>query len=844
MKKIIQKAGILFVVFILACIFFYIRTDEYTFSETSDSITSPKASLPLISFGVNGNEINLTRGYSIKRDGHFNRNHITPISTSGEFQIFINEMGQSVKKLDAAVLVTPDMTEYDNVSIQVFEEDETKRKIANIKLSKELTPRQEYMLRVTLTNSDGNSIYYYTRLMVANFGNLTESIAFVNKFHATTFDKNTVDTLNDYMEVDEDLVISDYSHIDIKANLESLSYGELEPTELYKSVPSISEYNPTYVSAYLDFVLSAYTTNGLETFNCKEEYRFNYTTKKTYLMNYDRYMNTVFEGNYVTNEGNLKLGISNNPQTRRLYSEDNKQFLFVYGDSLYHMNTKTNEITRVHTFYDKDNLIRNSISEYDYNMLLIDNDGNASFAVYGYISKGAYEGRTGIIYYRYNASDKVIAEQMFIPLDMEFADMNEDLLKVSYTSETDVYYFTMFNSFYSYELDTNVLKELIADMGDNWLYFEKENTLVYNETTELSSNKRVVIRNLATKTETYITAPEGKQINILGTVDNRIVTGLADMNNVALNDDSSIMVPYESVSICEIDGTEVKKVEGSKGQYICEVGLEKGIISYELYKRISERTDDSYAVYEYVKKDVLINLTKEESETKNYNSKLLEKTKTEYYMTMPISYKPSKEPKLKETSFKVITKETQAIVSPRIEEHFYAYGYGQIVDSGENLGPVLNAARSVNGAVIAPDGTIIWQKGITKDDRELKITPAYARECGGYREAIIKMICTYKGITPKEEFNPGKISFYDYLKTSISTNAVCLSDVNLDNLTYFIADGNPIIASYKDYYVLIHSYNKTYVAFYDPVSRQKTKLTKDEAEKAINQAGGVYYIFY
>ncbi|MDD6102316.1 MAG: hypothetical protein PUB67_04320 [Clostridiales bacterium] len=845
MKNILIRAGIIFAVFIAACIFFFLSLDEHSFSEADVSFVDSKASLPLISFIVNGNEINLTKGYTVKRDDRINRKHITPVGSERELSVVINEMGQDIKKLDAAVLVMPDMTEYENISSQIFEKDESGRKVVKLKLSKELVPRREYTMRVSLTNSNGNVIYYYTSLMFADFGDLSQSMLFVNDFHRKTFDKNEVYSLDAYMEADEDKQINDYAHIDITATPEALSYGEMSPTEIYRSIPNITEYNKTYVSVYLDFYLSAYTTNGLEKFKCKEEYRFNYTPKKTYLMSYDRYMDTVFEGNYVSVKDNgIKLGISNAPQTQRVYSPNRNQLMFVYNNELYHMNIKDNVLTRLHTFLDEESLIRNSVPEYAYNMFSIDNEGNASFAVYGYIGKGVYEGRNGIIYYKYDSADKLLTEQMFIPLNMDFADMDSDFMRVSYTSETDVYYFTMFDSLYSYELETGALNESVENLGQNWLYFDNSKTIVYSDSENITENKKIIIYNIASKERKDIICGDNSIINILGTVDERIVMGTATKKNVSITDKGEQLIPYDSISIIDIQGNTVKKLDSPEDRFIEGVSFDKGIISYKLCMLKSEASEDTFAVYETVGRDVLVNLTRDEADSRNYTSRLLEKTKTEYYMTMPSNYKTEKAPKLEKCLFRVINKDTQVLLRLREARTFAASAFGKILKSDINLGPVLSAAKGSNGTVMAPDGSVIWKKGITTDEKNLKITQYKADAAGGFRQAVIKMLCSYKGITPEQEYNPGKISFYDYIKKYISANTVCLTQAELGNILYFVSNGNPAIASYKDYYVLIYAYNKTDVEFYDPVAGKAVKQSKQEAEKAFLQAGGVYFITY
>ena len=79
------------------------------------------------------------------------------------------------------------------------------------------------------------------------------------------------------------------------------------------------------------------------------------------------------------------------------------------------------------------------------------------------------------------------------------------------------------DSYYSYELDTNVLHTIISDMGENWLYFEKEKKLVYDEKQDKSSNTKIALYDIEKQETEYIEAPAGKVISLLGTIDKRMV---------------------------------------------------------------------------------------------------------------------------------------------------------------------------------------------------------------------------------------------------------------------------------------------------------------------------------
>lgn len=844
MKKLAIRAAILLTVFIAAFVFFYIRLDEASYTEASDVSITQKSVLPLVSFMVNGNEINLTKGYTKKNDSATNRRLITPVSTEKSLTVIIDQQSQLVRRLEATLVSIPDLNEIETQNVQVFETDDEGRRLAPIKFASEMAPGDEYLLRVNLTNSEGNNIFYYTRLMVADFGSLSGSVEYVNNFHNVSYDKEQVDSLKNYMETDENVVVDNYAHIDITASLDVLSYGEMNPTEVYRSVPCISEYNKTYVCAYIDYSIDAYTTNGQETFTCKEEYRFRYTPNRIYLMNFDRYMETVFRADYLSTDRNLKLGITNSPSQERLYSPNGEHFLFVQGDSLYHMDVVNNKITKVHTFYDDIHLEKNGLREYGYNMLIMDDDGNASFAVYGYMSKGSYEGRTGLIYYGYDGHKKELTERMFVPIDMEYADMKDQLLKVSYTSESDVYYFTLFDSLYSYELETGVLQTVVADLGANWLYFEDSKTIVYSENPDMKSNKKLIIRHLVERTEEYIECDSESIIGLIGTVDGRIVYGVAGNSNLVVADDGENKLPFNQVSIVEIDKKVVKEITATEGQCLSGIRIENGLIAYDVLSLEKAAEGDSLAVYNKVNDAVLLNVTVNKTVKDNYVSKLLEKTKTEYYMTMPVNYKGETAPQYYTTTTKMISGDTQVAVDVPKANAYYAFAYGTIAEASDNLGPVINAAKEKNGIVVNERGEVIWRKGIYNESKEIKYNKISVKTAGDERIAIAKMLAGSIGEVLKEEFDPSKASFIDYLKENISPNMTHMTGCDAENLKNFLSEGHPVVATYKGHYVLLISYSRTKLAYYDPTTEKRNSESIVDLVRTLKQDGEEFYIFY
>ena len=847
MKKIIIRAVVLLAVFCTAFALRFMTIDEHSASTGKLSTSVGSASLPLLSFTVNGNEINLTEGHTMPVDDTVGRQSITPVSTEQKLSINIDAGNMSIKKMEFSVHELPDLNVLEEQELNDLKHAPGQRTTEQISLSQAMTAGKEYLFKVVLINSEGKRIYYYTRLQPANFGNLTKSIEFVRNFHLATFDKEKITEYEKYLETEDGRINEDFSHVTIKDDIETISYGSLEPAEVYRMIPTITEYNDRFASVAYNFWVQAYTDRGLETFRCLEGYRFKYGDDRMILYNYDRTMETAFDpGFFDLMGGKLMLGITSDPEVETLVSADKSCMLMSYQGTLWMLDLKNNVLTEVLSYKNKDEFYRQPEAEYDFDLLSIDNEGNAEFAVYGYIGKGGYEGRNGILYYHYYPRDNRIEEKMFIPANIGMSELKDSFGRVSFTSEMGIYYFTYFNAYYSYELDTNVLHTIISDMGDNWLYFKKKGMLVYNENTELAENKRIVVYDTEKQEQHYIEAPSGKIISLLGTVDDRIVYGVAGAGDFSFFDDGRLMVPYDSIVIAEINGDSVKKYMPEEGKYVCDLSFEEGIISMKLYEKLSSASGTKKAQFEESDKDVIVDLNKTSAPPVNYVSDTNEKLRKVFLLNMPQTYQPESGPKVRTAVTTVISKDTSVGLKSSKKPYYYSTAFGRNIYMSTDLAACMKYADEAAGSVVDHNGNVVFRRSYFSEEKTLERlkVPAGADEMKS-RQAALYMLLNYYGI-PEENIDCDltEKSMLEWMDIKLGKNAAVLNKADVNLLCYFISEGNPVIAAADDGYGILYAYTKKYIYMMNPVSGEKKRFEMAEAQKYFDNAGGKYYVSY
>lgn len=844
MKKILMRMAVLLVIFAAGFAVYYNTIEEHTDIAKTLATGVSQPALPVISFRVNDNEINQTEGYTQSIDADCPRGSITPLSTEQKFDILINSKQTGVRKLETALLDIPGLNVIESREYTAFGRSGS-RQMVETAVGETLSPGREYLLKVILTDSEGRKIYYYTRLEIAGYGNLAGSLDYVENFHACTFDKEKTAELDKYMETEEDRVNNDFSHVDIKDDLDTLSYGTLSVSEVYRYVPTITEYNENFVSVNLRFWVSAYTEEGLETYQCNEGYRFRYSDSRVYLYNYERNMDALFDAAFFDlSRSAYKLGITGGEQPECLYSEKKKHILFSYQGVLWHLDMDTNTLTEVLSYRDSTDHDRQPDPEYEFTLLSVDDEGNADFAVFGRMGKGGYEGRRGILYYHYFAGEDRIEERMYIPINLSLEEIRDEFGKVSYTSEMGIFYFTLLDSYYSYELDTNVLHTEVEDMGDNWLYFEDSNLLVYDANPDPAQNTEIVLKDVKEGNTQIIKADAGKIISILGTVDGRIVYGDAAAENISFFEDGSVNIPYEKLVIADTDGSTVKEYKPGNGLYVCGVEVEPGLISMMRYRMTKKASGNDRAVFEYVDKDVIINLYKAAEKTKQTTSSVNPGTGTEYYFSLPTSYAPEKSAARRIAVTTVVTKDTSAAVIAEKKGRLKVYAYSYELPCENDIGKALSLAYDNAGTVTDEYGRVIWRRSVTESEKKLsEFAGTPATESLGVSNAVLASICAYYG----SELNAASCSMaekplYLWLKDELDKDVYYTKDATLESMLYFVSDGNPLITKFEGNFVIITAYTGNTVTFYNPLTGDNKKMTKEKAETAFTEAGGVYIV--
>ncbi|MDO4165979.1 MAG: hypothetical protein Q4D32_01095, partial [Eubacteriales bacterium] len=402
MKHLYIFTGLLFT-FIASFLFF--QRDIPSISVTTTTATSLQDStFPIVYLQDDKYTINTLHGYSSELNSGEIRESITPLDTKKTFSVKIDENESKIKRLNYALRDIANNKVIEEGSIIALEKKDS-YKVAKIKLKEALETSTEYGLQITLTTNYSKKIHFYTRIKYyENDFFLSEKMDFASNFHNACFDGGESFDIARYLEsnTNDD---STYADVDIHSNYKLITWGKLNPKRLTTPVPTIKEINIETAAIQQTYFVSAETPSGKETFQVKEFYRIRYSSGQIYLLYFRRTMEAMFDPNLISvKKSEFKIGISGDDDLEINSSDSNNKVAFVRNGSLWYYDMKTNKLYEVFTFEkDSKDYLRDCYDQHDIKILKVDDDGNMSFVVYGYMNCGDYEGRVGILLYDYSA---------------------------------------------------------------------------------------------------------------------------------------------------------------------------------------------------------------------------------------------------------------------------------------------------------------------------------------------------------------------------------------------------------------------------------------------------------
>lgn len=811
MKRILKKAGILLLVFLLGTV----GTALLLNSEFTDNRSDfNDAVFPEVMIDMNGTLINRMYGYAQPMQTDFTRDSVTPLDTSKKLTFKVNPYDSEVQSFSYEIRTSDGSKVLENKKIKNLSKEDGYLSV-DVEIGSDLRMNQEYSMQIALEMKESTA-YYYTRVVSRSQVHASDYVAFVKYFCEACLDKNSADALGSYLEPKTTGASTNYSGININSSLSEVSWGTLAPQLRQEGIPVIKEINETTASVTLEYQITSQNENEeTEIYDVKEFYRMKYQDTRIYLLDFRRSANQVFDGTLpVCSDDGIILGVRDK-NVEYMMNDAATVIAFVQEGDLWSYSPGNEKINQIFSFRKaEDGDFRDSRTQHDIKIVRVTDEGDIDFVLYGYMNRGSHEGYEGIGVYHYNHDKNVAEERAFIPVSESFEFLKKDLEKLSYVNEKNELFLILAKNLYKINIEDNS-SEILEKGIKNANFVSSDNNdhaaWLVSEGDEKGNIKEIDFDTCKTR----LIAPQKEQkLRTVGFMNEDLIYGILDKSDILKDEEGHKSVGIRTLRIEDFDGN-VKKEYQKDGLYITDISVGDTLIEFELSAKSG---DTSYVAQ---KKDTIMNNKKAAANTVRTElvsaSRTGVRVKLVFNMTKQTDSPLTMYAKVSSTDEKDIVLDTQI---PQ-ETAYYVYGQGELDSIYTDPAKAVQRADTLGGVVLNRAQQYVWERG----NKKTKI------QIGTEELPDILLQGTYDIKTLKKSLK----------KTG---TVIDLSGCSLDSVLYEVSAQRPVIAKTgTNTSVLIVGYDEYNTYLYDPVKKETYPYGLNDSTDLFQKAGNVFITY-
>lgn len=829
MKEKVKRAGILTFVFLIAVIVFSFLTNQGNADMTADM---GGATLPRIQIVSGEYEINPLVGYVSEMNVGKMRSTITPVDFQSGITLRIEEGVLPIKAL------TYEVCSSDGKEILYKEKRKEIGEEPSLTFPGLELADREAILKLTL-HTEKQDIYYYTRICTKEGTDSDACLAFAERFHNMTFGKENTESIAAYLENGtEDDETENLQKVTIHSDAEHLTWGELRPQIKGEVSRSIKEISGNYMTIVYDYeVECAGEQDETEVYQIREYLKVRYAEGTEYLLDYERTMEQELDasGNVLDNNGIL-LGIAKE-ELPYMANEAGTIVSFVQAGELWNYNQSQDALSLVFSFADSEGYdIRNLCKEHEIQIVSVNEQGDTTFKVIGYMNRGEHEGEVGTAIYFFDIEKNFVEEKAFIPDNIS----SEILLKeqeqlVYYNEQQEVLYAMKEGTLYKVDLEKGKKEALVENLEkDQYVSSKDGRLLAYQTVSSLENAEEVKVLDFVTGKERTVTCSSGEFIRPLGFISEDFVYGIGRKEDAGAFVTGEHVCPMYKLEIRDTDNEVVKTYQADQ-VYVTGVTVEEKML-------ILDRVVKNESVYTAVAKDYIT--SNEEVEKSNISVETY--TSDEKERQVRIKYESGisdKKPKLLKP--KQVLFENPVLIPFEEEgeaEVFYTYGKGKLLGIYASAADAIRQANENQGLVVSESQKYVWERGnrsLVYDIAGVDLSPYQE---GNTLAAALNRLFAYEGKTVDAagEMAAGKKPI-EILQEQFLGNVLDLQGCSPEELCYILGKGTPIIAMTDlNNAVLLIGYNDSMITYVKPDTGEKVSVPYEELEALTVTSGNTY----
>lgn len=837
--KVAIKILVCILTFLAALGLFDLLLNRRTVEMTSEM---NQATIPVVSVQYADVILNRMEGHKKRMEPAYMRESITPLSDGRILTLLIDTFDAKVQKIAYEVRSVDGARLVEDSEVENFLEKHGTI-TTTITLKDLLEDHKEYSFITILTLESGEELFYYTRIIKAYEYDAASKITFARQFSEKTFDETGLN--NDiamYLESDATGDNTNFAHVDIHSSFEMVTWEDLEVERVSEVIVTLQELAPTTATVSLSYVVCLPNGRQKNYYQVKEHYRLRKGTERIYLLDYERTMDGYFfEEENVFFGDKIMVGISESDLSLT-ESEDGNQIAFVKSGALFACNNNNGSCARVFSFYDEGNWDwRTRNDKHGIRIFHISENGDISFAVFGYINRGMHEGETGILVYSYNGVTNTLEETVFLPYEKSFEMLRENVEKLSYMNKDGQLYLYLEGMIIKVDTVTCEYEVVVKNITDQTFQVSEDHTMVvWMEGENPYGAREMVLLDLSTGSKSAIKAGAGECVKSLGFMGEDLLYGIARREDITTDATGEVTFPMYVLQICNKFGILLKSYE-QEGLYITGHTLNDNMITLE---RMQKEADGGW---KDATPDTIMN-NQEQPVGKN----VIEVVTTEHLkkIVQIVLRTALPEKGLKYMVPKEIRYEGDRSISiecPKRRDRYFVYHKGEIAGIYTQPAQAVRQAYELAGVVMDDDGDYVWIRGnLATKNQIMKITGVKEEEAKGSMAVCLETILRYEGysLNAQEQLNMGKNAKQILEENMTDKRILDLTGCSLETILFYVNKDIPVLAVSEDQSaVLIVGFNEQNTVWMNPENGKVYKVGMNDSRNYFEENGNCFITY-
>lgn len=838
MKKTLIKISVFVLVFIVSLV---VISKIMNKGHNNMTMEMQPASLPVVMMQKSGMTYNRLHGYREAMDVASQRETITVLGEHRDTEFVIDTYGRDVTGVAIEVRSTDGSRLIENTNITDYKI--TQGQVSGRIAIKDLIEKNEEYALIIFVELDGEEqIKYYTRIIWSDSLYGAEKLAFVKDFHERLYDKEAAKEITKYLETNASLEDNRTFHkVNIHSSFQQITWGEMAVKEVLSPAMQLKEIANQTASVVLDYVVSTGNGKDIVYYQVQEYFRVRYTTERIYLLDYERTMTQISNPEKMYANDKILLGITDE-NVPLLESADGNVVAFEVANCLYSYNATTNKLTRVFSFYDQGQLdVRTLYGQHAIKIIDINEGGNISFAVYGYMNRGRHEGEVGVQVYYYDQALNTIEELVYIPYDKSYTVLAAQMDQLFYLNREQKLCFSLEGYICEVDLNEKTYEKLLAITQDDSVQVsDNQSILVWQAGGGVYGCDTLEIRNLNNGIKTHITATEGEALKALGFMGEDVIYGVARKDEIVKENSGQIFFPMYKVCIANAVGETLKEYS-QENIYVTDCVVEGNQITLGRVRKEGEER------YTQITADQIMN-NKQEEIGKN---KIVAADIAVYERYIQIQTRAAIDSKtIKILNPKEVVFEGGRELPFEVEgelNRYYVYGPYGVNGIYYSPAKAINQAYNIAGVVVDNTGSSIWIKGnrVTKNQIMAIKKPERTQDKSSLA-VCLDTILNYEGIMSNAEYLMQQGStVMEILEENLEdADILDLTGCELDAVLYYVNKDIPVLAMLENgEAVLITGFNEFNVVIMDPTDGTLEKRGMNDTANWFKENGNRFITY-